>query len=139
MSASAVRTRIADPSGSSTFAYRLKTAIPGPIDACARSTGAMFPCWSVRSASGSSRLRRGDEVLAGRDAGVVGRGRQTSTIEEAKSVRAHSRLRFAARFASATCRRSASRTAAGPRASSPTRSTPFDASSLVVAIASRPA
>jgi hypothetical protein len=43
MSWSALRTVIAEPSASSTFAWREKMAMPGPIDACATSTGAMLP------------------------------------------------------------------------------------------------
>ena len=85
MSASAVRTRIAEPSGSRTFAYRLKTAIPGPIDAWARSTGAMLPCWSVRSASGISRLRLATKSLRVVIPASAVAGRQTRTIDEARA------------------------------------------------------
>ena len=45
MSANAVRTESGDPSLSSTRAYRVYTAMPGPIAAWARSTGAMLACF----------------------------------------------------------------------------------------------
>ena len=124
MSASAVRTRIAEPSGSSTFAYRLKIAIPGPIDACARSTGAMLPCWRVRSASGISRLRLATKSLRVVMPASIERGRQTRTIDEASAfvpIETHPCRSLGPHRPRAVDREAGAR--AAPRASSPSRST----------------
>src|SRR4051812_10918985 len=86
MSDKAVRTRIAEPSVSRTFLYREKTAMPGPIAACARSTGAIFPFCKFRSAAGISRFiaaRKSLRVVMPADSG---RGLQTRTIEDAKAL-----------------------------------------------------
>ena len=60
--------------------------MPGPMLACARSTGAMLPRWRSRSAAGSSRLsalRKSRRVVRGASSG---RGRQTRTTEDAKAL-----------------------------------------------------
>ena len=60
--------------------------MPGPIAACAMSTGAMALAWRVVSAGGSSRLsaRRNSARLT--LAASSGRLRQTRTIEEASAL-----------------------------------------------------
>ena len=63
--------------------------MPGPIAACAKSTGAMLPFWRSRSACGNSRFsdaRKSLRVVMGAESDL---GRQARTIEEAKRVRAH--------------------------------------------------
>ncbi|OPZ54443.1 MAG: hypothetical protein BWY91_01649 [bacterium ADurb.BinA028] len=86
MSARAVRTLIADPSASTTLLYAVKTAIPGPIAACARSTGAMLPCWSSRSAPGSRSLRAARKPRRVVASACSGRGRQARTTDEASAL-----------------------------------------------------
>ncbi|OOK65958.1 hypothetical protein BZL29_7683 [Mycobacterium kansasii] len=85
-SASAERTVIFEPSGSRTPAYRLNTAIPGPIAAWGRSTGAIMPCSSLRSAAGSSDS---SEAMKPRRSVVgepSGGGRRDKTMEEARAL-----------------------------------------------------
>src|ERR1039457_4685229 len=74
-----------DPSVSRTFLYREKTAMPGPIAACARSTGAMLPFCRLRSACGSSFLSEARKSLRVVIGAAAGRGRQARTIEDARA------------------------------------------------------
>ena len=94
MSASASRTESGVPEASSTSEYFENTAIPGPIIACCKSTGAMLLTWSCRIASGSSRwssVRKSRRVVL---PAASGRGRQTIKIAEASALESMSRERF---------------------------------------------
>src|SRR5260221_2693114 len=60
--------------------------MPGPMAACAKSTGAMLPRWRWANATGSSALsavRNSPRVAVG---AFVGRGRQTRMMLEARAV-----------------------------------------------------
>lgn len=59
--------------------------MPGPIDACARSTGATLPCWSAVTAVASSRLSAAMKSLRETAGASTGRGRHTRTIEDASA------------------------------------------------------
>src|ERR1035438_10481280 len=74
-----------DPSVSRTFLYREKTAIPGPMAACARSTGAMLPFCKLRRACGRSFLRDERKSLRVVIGASSARGRHARTIEEARA------------------------------------------------------
>jgi hypothetical protein len=75
-----------DPSDSITFEYLVKTDIPGPMDACARSTGAMLPHWRSDNATGSSFFREAINSRRVASGASEGLGRQTRTIEEARAL-----------------------------------------------------
>ena len=90
MSCSAVRTRIGVPSASSTAAYLEKMAMPGPMMACDKSTGATGELTPPRvissSASGSTALssrRNSRREMVG---AAGSRWRQTRTMLEARAL-----------------------------------------------------
>ena len=60
--------------------------MPGPMAACARSTGAMSPCMSVRRAPGSSDFMRWTKARWVVVGASLGRGRQARTIDEARAL-----------------------------------------------------
>ena len=103
--ASASRTEICLPSVSTTLEYRVKIAIPGPMAACAKSTGATLPRWRRARAAGSSALsafRNSRRVAA--DA-LSARIRQTRTMLEASAFDPVSLSYPVARFERAKFRR----------------------------------
>src|SRR6266545_3030863 len=59
--------------------------MPGPIAACARSTGAILPCCNSRRAGASSFLSVDRNSRREAEGAFSGRGRQTSTIEDARA------------------------------------------------------
>ncbi len=71
--------------------------------ACAKSTGAMLPCCSFCSASGSSRLRMLTNWRRVADGAVSGRGRQTRAMDEARALVPLATVRYLILFALAKC------------------------------------
>ena len=73
--------------------------MPGPIAAWGRSTGAIAPCCSLRSASGSSSCSAAMKPRRSVVGALSGRGRRARTIEEARAfvpLAEHSVAEFAA-------------------------------------------
>ena len=90
MSCKAVRTRMGVPSASSTAAYWLKIAMPGPMMAWLKSTGATGELTPPRvissSASGSVAFNSRKNSRRPTVGASAGRLRQTSTILEASAL-----------------------------------------------------
>ena len=109
MSCRAVRTVIGVPSASSTASYRLKIAMPGPMIACDRSTGATGECSPSLSrvmasrASGSASLSWRTNCRREIVPASFARGRQTRMMEEARALVPMLDMPIAVPFASAKC------------------------------------
>ncbi|MFC7765766.1 hypothetical protein [Leucobacter soli] len=83
---SASRTGMLDPSDSITSEYFEYTAIPGPMAACARSTGATLPCCRARNASGNVARSSAEKLRRSIGGASSGRGRSARTIEDARAL-----------------------------------------------------
>ncbi|OPZ30761.1 MAG: hypothetical protein BWY99_02918 [Synergistetes bacterium ADurb.BinA166] len=79
-------TDIGVPSASRTAEYCEKTPIPGPMEACARSTGAIEEAVISSSASGSARFSSRRNSLRETVGAEGPRRRQTRTTEEARAL-----------------------------------------------------
>ena len=82
--------------------------MPGPIDACARSTGAMLPrCSVAERGRASSRLQRGNEFPREKPSGAsTARGvdKREQSTKPVRLFRVAIIARCSARSASAMCR-----------------------------------
>ena len=92
MSWRAVRTLMGEPSASSTAAYLEKTAMPGPMMACERSTGATGersspePLVISSSASGSTPFNSRMNSRREMESASAGRLRQTRMMHDARAL-----------------------------------------------------